>query len=195
MSEADRLALLTPDTRERVAAMLEALRAEGHDVRATSTLRTCEEQYKINATGRSPAIGCRSWHVWGRAADCFFYDNGKLVADGGDARYFRLGEVAKSFGLTWGGDFAGNGAAERHHVQFSAGLKLADLCPDPTQCVSAVTGTTPTPPPGGVTPIKESEGEPWPDEGFSFWTVLLTSVAAAVATGYVVRRLSKGPNR
>lgn len=194
MSEADRLALLTPDTRERVVATLEALRAEGYDVRATSTLRTCDEQYKINASGVSPAIGCRSWHVWGRAADCFFFDNGKLVGNGDDPRYFRLGEVAKANGLQWGGDFKSNGPVERHHLQYPGGHTLDELCPDGARCKELVEGAPPAPDPltgeppspEGVEPVKESEGEQWPEPGFSFWTVLLTSAAAAVVTGYAV---------
>jgi len=131
-----RLEDLTADTLEVAKRFLEAAESQGLRTKVISTLRTCEEQTRIYAQGRtepgaviSGASGCRSWHVWGRAFDVLVLDeNGSAVTDGSDPRYDRLGEIGRDFGLIWGGHFSWGRDAV--HFEYHPGLSMNDLCPD-----------------------------------------------------------------
>jgi len=133
---------LTPDTRERVQELLESAKVAGLDVRPVSTLRTCREQYNLWAPGRvapgkkiQAANRCRSWHVWGRAADLVIFDNGKPVWNGADPRYKLLGEMGRRVGLEWPLP-----KVDPVHFQFPGGHNIRDLCPDPERCEQYVSG-------------------------------------------------------
>jgi len=141
---------LTEDTRKRVEALLQAAAVEGIRTRVVSTLRTCDDQNAIYAKGRtspgsiiSYAQGCRSWHVWGRAADLVVLDdNGAAVWNGADTRYDRLGEMAREIEMRWGGDFPN--FRDAGHFEYHPGLSIRELCPDPARCHELVAGI-PTP--------------------------------------------------
>ncbi len=67
--ETFRLTQLTPETRERVQQLIDAMVALGHDVYVGQTLRTQSEQTAAQARGTTSANQSRSWHQLGRAAD------------------------------------------------------------------------------------------------------------------------------
>lgn len=128
---------LTPDTRRVAQRFIEKARARGIELRVVSTLRTCEEQNAIYAQGRtapgpiiSGASGCRSWHTWGRAFDVLIEGENGPVLDGADHRYDELGDIAKSMGMRWGGDFSWGRDAV--HFEYHPGLEIDDVCPDPS---------------------------------------------------------------
>lgn len=127
---------LTPDTKRVVDRLIELGRVRNIEVRISSTFRTCEEQAAVYAQGRttpgvisSGASGCRSWHTWGRAVDLFIVHDGKTV-DSSDHRYDELGDIAKSLGMLWGGDFS---RVEKWHFEYHPGMVIDDVCPDSAQ--------------------------------------------------------------
>ena len=81
----------------------------GYDMAILEGYRSPERQNKLAAMGSSvtSAAAFQSWHQYGLAADCAFLRNGKIVITEKDPwamRGYQLyGEVAESFGLTWGG--------------------------------------------------------------------------------------------
>lgn len=64
-----RLTQLTPETRERVQQLIDAMTARGLDVYVGQTLRTQAQQHEAQARGTTSATQSRSWHQLGRAAD------------------------------------------------------------------------------------------------------------------------------
>jgi peptidoglycan L-alanyl-D-glutamate endopeptidase CwlK len=125
---------LTPDTRVKAEALIVKAAAAGLPVRVISTRRSCADQLKVpvviidgRPTKRAP--GCRSWHPWGRAFDVELLDKS-------DERYRLLGEVGKSIGLVWGGDFATN--YDPVHFEYAPGISITAICPDPEDCEGAL---------------------------------------------------------
>lgn len=182
-----KLSDLTPDTQAKAEELLSTLKASGLRPVVVSTRRTCADQFANNKVG-NPALGCRSWHLWGRAVDIFFRDAAGKMLPQSTMEYSELGRVAKSLGFAWGGDFQppAHGAAERHHVQYSAGLRIADLCPDPKDCVAAVASNPspmpnvppPEPPPPAPVPTTPSPD----DEGVEVYSSSSrTAMAATLA--------------
>lgn len=106
-------------------------------VRVTSTYRDAEMQDSLYAKGRTApgrkvtnARGGDSWHQYRCAWDVVVWVDGRITWE---PEYYRLlGEVAKDMGLTWGGDWNGDGQQQSEdfdlvHFQWTGGLKLADL--------------------------------------------------------------------
>jgi peptidoglycan L-alanyl-D-glutamate endopeptidase CwlK len=81
----------------------------GYDMAILEGYRSPERQNRLAAMGSSVtnAVAFQSWHQYGLAADCAFLRNGKIVITEKDPWAMRgyelYGEVAESFGLTWGG--------------------------------------------------------------------------------------------
>ena len=81
----------------------------GYDMALLEGYRSPERQNKLAAMGSgvTNAAAFQSWHQYGLAADCAFLRNGKIVISEKDPWAMRgyelYGEVAESFGLTWGG--------------------------------------------------------------------------------------------
>jgi len=121
-----------------VQALLDLAEQEGLPIRVLSALRTCDQQNKIYQQGRTTpgaivtkARGCISFHVLGRAIDFGFTDR-----KGTQQEYARIGELAKSLGFKWGGDF--KGFPDLGHVEFHPGVTIEQLCPDPDDCEAAL---------------------------------------------------------
>jgi peptidoglycan L-alanyl-D-glutamate endopeptidase CwlK len=104
----------------------------------TCTLRDDEYQEKLYAQGRTApgnivtnAKPGSSVHEYACAMDFAVQVEG--VLDWGHRPYYlTCGRIAKSLGLTWGGDWNGNGIQDSAdwdlcHVQWTGGLTLADL--------------------------------------------------------------------
>jgi len=125
---------LEPDTRALVVRLIREGSARGLDLRLTSGRRSCARQNALYAQGRTTpgqvvtkAPGCRSWHVWGRAADVTLHEGGKPVW--ASPIYAELGALWESWGGIWGGRFDDDG-----HFEYHPGLRIETVCPDPAAC-------------------------------------------------------------
>lgn len=131
--------LLDPALNERLDRLTELLAAEGLAIRFVSGRRTCAEQNRLYAQGRSEpgqiithARGCVSWHVAGRAVDFDFghpWSTGHRPTEGD---YAHVGALWESLGGVWGGHFAG--FVDLPHLEYHPGLRIGDVCPNPDAC-------------------------------------------------------------
>lgn len=129
---------------ERFAAKL--FKVTGLRLEVRSGRRTCAEQRSLYASGRSTsgsivtyADGCNSWHVFGRAVDAYVITPaGKRSTSQSD--YEKAGRLWESdFGGVWGGDFQGFGpGGDSGHFEYHPGLKIGDVCPNPSACEASV---------------------------------------------------------
>jgi hypothetical protein len=137
------LSRVTGDTRAKVLELqARAANELGLDLRIRSSRRTCAEQAEQYAIGRQPgdtraivtrAMGCRSWHVLGRAVDfnIYYVATGKLSYIRSDQE--KMGKLAQSMGFIWGGD-GSFGFDDPSHVEYHPGITNAQACPDPYAC-------------------------------------------------------------
>ena len=130
-----RIGKMHPDARHTVAQFINTAQEQGYYLRITETYRTVQRQNELYAKGRTtPKRGKTvtkargmpksSIHQFGIAFDCVEVKNGKDVrtrkrfnqnvswGSGFDKRYprsrwFEIGEIGKSFGFVWGGNFRG----------------------------------------------------------------------------------------
>lgn len=126
---------LHPTVEEMARQLLTAAADEGIDLLVTSTYRDHESQNELYAQGRTKpgrvvtnARGGRSWHNWRLAFDVVPMRNGKPVwgTSGEDLILWkRIGELGKSVGLEWAGDW--KRFKEFPHFQFTNGITLDDL--------------------------------------------------------------------
>lgn len=127
------LSELLPDVRAKAEELVAKAGAAGLSVRVISTRRSCADQtipvVIIDGRPTKRAPGCRSWHVWGRAFDVELFEKS-------DERYRQLGDVGKSIGLVWGGDFATN--YDPVHFEYAPGISISAVCPDPADCAAAL---------------------------------------------------------
>src|SRR5262245_21800376 len=105
----DDLALLEPVTRGLVTEIIRAAAFMGFDLAAFETYRSQARQRKLFAEGTTQLkkVGV---HHYGLACDLVKRVGGELTWKGD---YSFLGELARSAGLIWGGDW---GTPERHHT-------------------------------------------------------------------------------
>jgi peptidoglycan L-alanyl-D-glutamate endopeptidase CwlK len=123
--------LLYPAFRDRVHALLAemnryaARRMPGIEWRLVEGLRSSKRQQALFAQGRSTpgprvtnldGVRRRSAHQYGLAADLAPFARGKLCWDILDRHWAYLGHVARSLGLTWGGDW--RGFPDRPHAEW-----------------------------------------------------------------------------
>jgi len=122
---------LHPVVQEKAKNFIAAAKKEGIDVLVTSTYRDNASQNALYAQGRSKpgrvvtnAKAGQSWHNFRCAFDVVPIVNGKAMWN--DMRTFRrLGEIGKSVGLEWAGDW--KSFKEFAHFQWTGGLTLAQL--------------------------------------------------------------------
>ena len=119
------LEYLTKKTRKKVKKLLKLCQKKGLCVFITETYRTTFEQDELYAKGRTKAGNivtyCKgsdysSLHQWGVAFDFARYDK-KNPYDNTDCFFEKVGEVGKSIGLIWGGDWVT--PKDRPHFQLS----------------------------------------------------------------------------
>jgi len=79
---------------------------KGYPIKITDTLRTKAEQDAIPAANTNAKYP-NSYHNWGLAFDFIRADAGSKGRewDNSDKYFDKVGEIGKSCGLTWGGDF------------------------------------------------------------------------------------------
>lgn len=122
---------LNPYVAKLAKQFIAAAKKEGIDVLVTSTYRDAESQNAIYAQGRTKpgkivtnAKAGQSWHNYRLAFDVVPIVNGKAMWN--DLRTFkRLGQIGKSVGLEWAGDWVS--FREYPHFQWTGGLSLAQL--------------------------------------------------------------------
>ncbi len=120
--------LLHPKLQEIVAEFEKKCREAGLNVLVTETFRTKAEQEALYAKGRtapgSIVTNCRypmSPHCWGVAFDFCRNIKGQDYDDS-DGFFKKCGEIGKSLGLFWGGDF--RSFVDKPH------LELAEFLPN-----------------------------------------------------------------
>lgn len=122
---------LLPKVKVMCEKFISRCKEQGVDVLITSTYRDNESQAALYAQGRTTpgkivtnARAGESFHNYHCAFDFVPIVNGKAVWN--DLALFRkCGEIGKSCGLEWAGDWIS--FKEYAHLQYSGGLKLADL--------------------------------------------------------------------
>jgi len=123
---------LSPPVKQRAQAFVEAAKAKGIDLLVTSTYRDNESQAALYAQGRTTpgaivtkAKPGQSWHNHRCALDVVALVNGKPVWSTTDPIWLKLGEIGKSCGLEWAGDW--KDFKEFPHFQYTGGMTLAQL--------------------------------------------------------------------
>jgi len=122
---------LAPPAKQRAEAFIAAAKAKGIDLLVTSTYRDSESQDALYAQGRTTpgnvvtrAKAGQSWHNWRCALDVVPLVNGKAIWDD-QALWKQVGEIGKSCGLEWAGDW--KTFKEYPHFQYTGGMTLAQL--------------------------------------------------------------------
>jgi peptidoglycan L-alanyl-D-glutamate endopeptidase CwlK len=122
---------LAPPVKQRAQAFVDAAKAKGIDLLVTSTYRDGESQNALYAQGRTTpgnivtrAKAGQSWHNWRCALDVVPLVNGKAIWDD-QAMWKQVGEIGKSCGLEWAGDW--KTFKEFPHFQYTGGMTLAQL--------------------------------------------------------------------
>jgi peptidoglycan LD-endopeptidase CwlK len=119
---------LHPALAEKAKKLIALCKAEGIDLRVTSTLRTFAEQAELYAQGRTKpgkvvtrAKPGSSWHQFGCAVDICPFKGGK--PDWESPHWNKIGAIGKKLGLLWGGDWL---RPDRPHFEYHPGLTLAE---------------------------------------------------------------------
>lgn len=111
------LNLLHPTLKPICLAFLKKCEEQGLDVFITFTYRTPEQQNEIYAQGRTKPgkivtslKGNQSKHCFtidgkpaAKAFDVLIRQNKKIIEDGSDPFYTKIGLIGEALGLTWGG--------------------------------------------------------------------------------------------
>lgn len=105
------ITLLHPEVQNIIPKFLEQCKNNGLIVKITDTLRTKQEQDNLYAQGRTKPGNIVTWvkypysnHNWGMAFDICRND-GKGAYNDTDGWFFKVGQIGKKLGLTWGGDW------------------------------------------------------------------------------------------
>jgi hypothetical protein len=108
---------LVPAFRAAVTALAERLRAAGYKPRLFETYRSPKRAQELVAAGKSRAKGGLSMHCYGMAADIICSVHLWSCAEHGCGFYEALGAEARKLGMTWGGDWDGDGVTreQREH--------------------------------------------------------------------------------
>ncbi|MBY0490637.1 MAG: M15 family metallopeptidase [Gemmatimonadaceae bacterium] len=130
------LQVLAPGFRMRLDLVIDDLQRAGFDPMVVETLRTSERQRFLFGFGRDYDDGrgvvthssdCdETWHGFGLAADII---SASKRWDAAPAFWTALGAACRIRGLTWGGDWNGNGSSDderfvdRPHVQFGPPMR------------------------------------------------------------------------
>ena len=116
------IADLVPEARGLASQLLDECASQGIEIFITSTLRTFHEQDELYAQGRTRpgnivtnAQGGESRHNHGLAFDIAFRTPPAQSPFGEENPWDEVGEIGKSLGLEWGGDW--RGFMDRPHFQ------------------------------------------------------------------------------
>lgn len=125
-----RINTLHPAIQQKAQAFVNEAERQGIKLRVTSAYRSFEEQNDLYKQGRSKpgqvvtnAQGGESTHNYGFGFDVVEMVNGKPVWN--NPNWNRIGEIGKSFGFEWGGDW--KSFKDKPHFQNTFGYSIADL--------------------------------------------------------------------
>ena len=123
---------LAPPVKLRVERLMGLCVANNIDLLITSTYRDKDSQDALYAQGRTApgkivtnAKGGESYHNYKCAVDVVPLVNGKPDWDGSHPIWAKIGEMGKTAGLEWAGEW--KKFKELAHFQYTGGLTLADL--------------------------------------------------------------------
>ena len=100
-----------PALQEKFLSFDSRMRTAGIDYIVTCTYRPQYEQDALYAQGRTAPGRIVTWtkrskHTLGRAFDIVILENGKPDWDAKNPKWKKAGEIGRSVGLKWGGDFS-----------------------------------------------------------------------------------------
>lgn len=103
------LAALVGPFRDRVEALIKRMKDRGHVARVHETMRSKERSEALVRAGKSRVRGGPSMHCYGVAADLICHFHLWECRKHGCGFFEALGHEARLLGLTWGGDWDGDG--------------------------------------------------------------------------------------
>jgi len=128
----DRLSKIHPTLADKARQLIAKAHEEGIDLVVTQGLRTIAEQNALYAQGRTApgkivtkAKGGSSYHNFGLAFDIAVRNADGSIDWDSTKLYSRVGQLGKSIGLEWGGDF--KSIKDTPHFQLTFGLTLSQL--------------------------------------------------------------------
>jgi peptidoglycan L-alanyl-D-glutamate endopeptidase CwlK len=137
---------LDPTLADKAQQLIDLAAREGITLQVKQGYRSPEEQERLYAQGRSApgaivtyARPGRSYHQSGRAIDVVPLKNGQ--PDDASPHWGRIGQLGKSLGLVWGGDF--KRLNDRYHFEL------------PRETTAPGSALAPAPPPGALPARRE----------------------------------------
>ena len=126
----NRIQMLHPQIKQRATDFINALFDEGITARISDGTRTIYQQDRLYDQGRTTsgdivtnAKGGESYHNFGLAFDVVEIQDGRAIFE--NPNWNKIGEIGKSFGFEWGGDFTS--IVDLPHFQESFGLSTSEL--------------------------------------------------------------------
>jgi D-alanyl-D-alanine carboxypeptidase len=120
---------LLPLVERKTVAIIADMERLGHPVRLVEGFRSIDQQNALYAQGRTTpgaivtnAKGGESLHQYGIAVDFVFRKEGYNASE---ALWKKLGDVGRSHGFEWGGDW--KGFVDKPHFQMTLGYSLKDF--------------------------------------------------------------------
>ena len=109
------MTLLHPELQEKFTLLVKLCASQGLKIKNTSTVRTAEEQADCVKRGTSSVSWPNSMHNWGVAVD-FCRNDGTGAYHDSDGFFARVGRLAESIGLVWGGSWS---HPDKPHLQLA----------------------------------------------------------------------------
>lgn len=118
---------LHPHLASRIEKLLQQAHEEGLNVFLFEGYRSFQKQNKLYNSGRgvTRARAGNSYHNYGLAADIIFYDKKGHPSWSSHHDWMRIGEIGKSLGLKWGGDF--KKIKDFTHFEYHPDMNLKDV--------------------------------------------------------------------
>lgn len=121
-----------PELAKKVEILLNEAQAQGLDVFAFEGFRSIQKQNALYESGRgvTQATGGNSYHNYGLAVDIVFKDKNGNPSWDNNHDWQKLGDIGKSLGLKWGGDFKkpnGQPFKDMAHFEFHPGFNMAQV--------------------------------------------------------------------
>jgi len=115
---------LHPTLRSKVERLIQLAEAQGMHLRVVEGYRSFEQQAKISGAYTRAKPGY-SFHNYGLAVDLVFRDGKGGPSWSEKHDWKRLGEMGKSLGLSWGGDW--KHLVDRPHFQLVPNHRLSEV--------------------------------------------------------------------
>lgn len=121
-----------PELAKKVERLLNEAHEQGLDVFAFEGFRSVQKQNRLHENGKdvTQVTGGNSYHNYGLAVDIVFKDKNGNPSWDKNRHWQKLGEIGKSLGLKWGGDFKkanGQPFKDLAHFEFHPGLNMSQV--------------------------------------------------------------------